>query len=113
MYRRIRAVEHRKRVTGLADAHPGLQDRILLKYTWIENAHKVRKKTSYYLLCIEVHQTFSFPFSLLWHYQMPEYFYVMLKTVLKTAVFELMQQFYHATEIGNAASGVSACVDEP
>ena len=45
MYRRIRAVEHRKRVTGLPDAHPGLQDRILLNHTRIENAHKVRKET--------------------------------------------------------------------
>ena len=39
----IRAVEHRKRAAGLADAHPGLQDRILLNYTRIENVHKVRK----------------------------------------------------------------------
>jgi len=33
--------------------------------------------------------------------------------VLKTAVFELEQQFCHATEIGNAASAVSACADPP
>ena len=39
---RIRAVEHRC-AAGLADAHPGLQDRILLNYTRIENARKVRK----------------------------------------------------------------------
>jgi len=39
----IRAVEHRKCATGLTD--PGLQDRILLNYTRIENAQKVRKKT--------------------------------------------------------------------
>jgi len=76
MYRRIRAVEHRKRAAGLAGAHPGLQDRILLNHTRIENAHEVRKKTFNFLLCIEVHQTISFPFSLLNHYQMPEYFYV-------------------------------------
>ena len=44
MYRRIPAVEHRKRAAGLADTHPGLQDRILLIHTRIENAHKVRKK---------------------------------------------------------------------
>ena len=69
MYCRIRAVEHRKCATGLSDAHPGLQDRILLNYTRIENAHKVRKKT-FVFLCIEVQQTFSFPFSLLKHYQM-------------------------------------------
>jgi len=24
-----------------------------------------------------------------------------------------MQQFYHATEIGNVATAVSACVDQP
>jgi len=32
------------RAGGLAGAHPGLQDRILLNYTRIENANKVRKK---------------------------------------------------------------------
>jgi len=56
---RIRAVEHRKCAAGLAGTHPGLQDRILLNYTRIENAHKVRKKT-FNFLCIEVQQTFSF-----------------------------------------------------
>ena len=40
----IQAVEHRC-AAGLADAHPGLQDRILLNYTRIENAHKVHKQT--------------------------------------------------------------------
>ena len=59
---RIRAVEHRKRVAEPAAAHPGLQDRILLNYTRIENAHKVRKTTLDFLSCIEVQQTFSFPF---------------------------------------------------
>jgi len=39
---RIRAVEHRKCAAGLADAHPGLQDRILLNFTRIENAYKLR-----------------------------------------------------------------------
>jgi len=33
--------------------------------------------------------------------------------VLTTAVFELVQQFYQATEIGNVANAVSACVDQP
>jgi len=42
----------------------------------IENAHKVRKKTFDFLLCIEIQQIFSFPFSLLRRYQMPECFYV-------------------------------------
>jgi len=30
-------------VAGLADAHPGLQDRTLLNYTRIENVHKEGK----------------------------------------------------------------------
>jgi len=51
---RIRAVEHRKCAAGLAGARPGLHNRILLNYTRIENAHKVRKKTFNFLLCIEV-----------------------------------------------------------
>jgi len=34
---RVRAVEHRKCAAGLLGAHPGLQDRILLNYTRIEN----------------------------------------------------------------------------
>jgi len=38
-----RAVEHRKSAAELSDAHHGLQDWILLTYTRIENAHKVRK----------------------------------------------------------------------
>ena len=38
---RIRAVEHRNSAAGLAGAHPGLQDWILLNYTRIENVHKV------------------------------------------------------------------------
>jgi len=42
--RHIRAVEDWRCAAGLAGAHPGLQDRILLKYTRIENADKVRKK---------------------------------------------------------------------
>jgi len=73
---RIRAVEHRKSAAGLADAQPRLKDRILLNCTRIENAHKVRKKTYDFLLFIEIQQTFSFPFSLLKHYQMRECFYV-------------------------------------
>jgi len=59
---RIRAVEHRKCAAGLSNAHPGLQDRIFLCYTRIENAHKVRKKTFNFLLCIEVQQIFVFLF---------------------------------------------------
>ena len=33
--------------------------------------------------------------------------------MLKTAVFELVQQIYHATEIGNVANMVSTCADQP
>ena len=73
---RIQAVEHRKSAAGLANAQPRLKDRILLNYTRIENAHKVRKKTFDFLLFIEVQQTFSFHFPLLKDYQMPECFYV-------------------------------------
>jgi len=65
---------HRKCAAGLARAHHGLRDGILLNYTRIENAHKVRKKTINFLLCKEVQQTFSFPFCLLRHFQMPECF---------------------------------------
>jgi len=83
-----------------------LQDRILQNYTRIENAHEVRMKTFNFLLCVEVQQTFSFPFSLLRHYQIPECFYV------KKSVFELVQQLYHATEIANVANAVSACADQ-
>jgi len=42
---RIRAVEHRVSACGLAGAHPGLKNRILINYAIIENAHKVCKKT--------------------------------------------------------------------
>jgi len=30
--------------------------------------------------------------------------------MLKTALFELVQQFYHATEIGNVTNAISAYV---
>jgi len=32
--------------------------------------------------------------------------------MLTIAVFELMQQFYHARKFGNIAIAVSACVDQ-
>jgi len=44
-------------------------------YTRIENAHKVRKKTFNFLLCIQIRKP-SFPFPLLRHYETPECFYV-------------------------------------
>jgi len=33
--------------------------------------------------------------------------------MLATAVFELVQQFYHATEIGSEADAVNTCADQP
>jgi len=45
MSRQIRAVAYWRYAAGLAGAHPGLQDRIVLNFTRIENAHNVRKKT--------------------------------------------------------------------
>jgi len=33
--------------------------------------------------------------------------------MLKTPIFELVQQIYHTTEIGNVANAVSACADQP
>ena len=103
---RIRAVEHRRCAAGLADAHPGLQDRILLNYTRIENAHKVRKNTFAFLLCTKIQRSFSFPFSLLRHYQMSECF-----CLNKYYFYELVRQFYNVTEIGNVAKAASACAD--
>ena len=60
---------------------------------------KYARKISILLLFIELQQTFSFHFFLLRH----NYF------------FELVQQFYHAAEIGrpNAANVVSAYADQP
>jgi len=34
-------------------------------------------------------------------------------SMLTTAVFELVQQFYHATETGNVANAVSTCAAQP
>jgi len=31
---------------------------------------------------------------------------------MNTYMFDLEQQFYHATEIGNVANAVSACADQ-
>jgi len=76
MSSRMGAVEHRTCAAGLSDAHPSLQNRILLNNTRIENEYKVHKKTWDFLLCTDVQQIFSFPFSLLRPYQMLEYFYV-------------------------------------
>ena len=45
MSRRIRALEDKRCAAGLACTHSGSQDRILLNYTRMENAHTARKKT--------------------------------------------------------------------
>jgi len=78
MSRRVQALGRRRYAVGLACTHSGLQDRILLYCTRIENVHKVRKKT--FVLCYVYRspENFysSFPFSRLRHYQMPECFYV-------------------------------------
>jgi len=73
---------------------------------------KYARKLSIVLLFIELQQTFSYPFypfTLLRHNKW------LNASMLTTAVFELVQQFYHAAEIGrpNAANAVSACVDRP
>jgi len=69
---------------------------------------KYARKLSILLLFIEVQQTFSSPFFLL----RPNKY--LDASMLTTAVFELVKQFY-ATEIGrpNAANGVSSCADQP
>ena len=70
---------------------------------------KYARKLSILLLFIELQQTFSFPFFLLGHNK------CLNASLLTTAVFEIVQQFYHATEIGrpNAPNAVSACADQP
>jgi len=70
---------------------------------------KYARKLSILLLFIEVQQTFSILFFLLRHNK------CLNASMLKSAVFELVQQFYHATEIcrPNAANAVSACADQP
>jgi len=69
---------------------------------------KSARKLSILLLFIKVQQTFSFPFFLLRHNKCLD------ASMLTTAVFELVKQFY-ATEIGrpNAANAVSTCADQP
>jgi len=56
-------VEHRQCAAGLAGAHPGLQDRVLINYTRIENAHEVRKKTFNFFVMYRSPVNFYFYFS--------------------------------------------------
>jgi len=55
---------------------------------------------------MEVQQTFSFPF-ICWDITK-----CLNASMLKTAVFELLLEFYHATEIGNVANAVGVCADQ-
>jgi len=104
---RLRAVERTKSAAGLTDAHPGLQDRILLNYTRIENARDVRKKTFDFSLCMEVQHIFSFLFP--WW----DIIKCLNTSMLTTAVFAVVQEFYHATEICNVANAFSPCANQP
>ena len=64
---------------------------------------KYAKKTLDFLLSIEFSKILVFLF----------FFWNIIKflnaSILTTAVFELVQQFYHVTEIGNLATAVSTC----
>ena len=71
---------------------PRFEGSNLLNYTRIENAHEVRKITFSFLVCIEVQQTFSFHFSLLRHYQIPECFHVSKKLFLSSYNSSIMLQ---------------------
>ena len=104
---RIRAVEHRKCAPGLSDAHPDLQDRILLNYTRIENAHKARKWT--FDFCY-VQKSSKFLLFLLPCWDIIK---CLVASMLATADFELVQRFYHTTETGNVANAVSICAAQP
>ena len=100
---RIRAVEHR----CAAGAHPGLQDRILLNYSTQELRMRIKHARILAIFCcLFKSRKVRFSFPLLRHYEMSECFYV------KSCCFELVQQFHHATEIGNVANAVSACAEQ-
>ena len=105
MSRQIRAAVHRC-VAGLAGAHHGLQDRILLTTQELWMRIKYARKLVL-LLCVEIQQTFIFLHPC-WGI-----IKCLIAFMLTTAVFELVQQFYHATEIGDVANAVNACSDQP
>ena len=75
----------------MAGAYPGLQDRVLLNYTRIENAHRVCKKTFDFSLFIEVQETLDF-------FYPAETFKCLNAFMLATAVFEPVQQLYRAAQ---------------
>jgi len=60
-----------------------------------------------FLLCIEVSKFLVFLFPC-W-----DIVKCLNASMLKTAVSELVQQFYHAKEFGNVANTISACADQP
>jgi len=99
----IRAVEQRKCAAGLAGRKK--QDRIMLKYTRIENAQKSTQENFPIFAMSSKLSVFLFP-----RWGIIKCLNASMQT---TAVFELVQQFYHATEIGNVANAVSACADQP
>jgi len=92
---------------GWNGAHPGFQDRILLNNTRTENAHKIRKKT--FVVCHVCKSSkllvFLFPCR--------DIVKCLNASMLTTAVFVFIQQFYHTTEIGNEANTISACANQP
>jgi len=55
---------------------------------------------------VQMPRKLSFLFPLLRHFEMPECFSV------KKCCYELVQQFYHATEFGNVANTVRTCADQ-
>ena len=57
---------------------------------------------------IEVQQTFTVVF----FFPCSDIIKWLNASLLTTAVFELAQQFYHATETGNVANEVSVCADQ-
>ena len=93
---------------GLAGAHPGLKNRILLTTQELRMRRSTQENFRFCCYFIEVQQTFSFPLFLLRHNKCLD------ASMLTTDVFELVKQFY-ATEIGrpNAANAVSVCPDQP
>jgi len=74
-------------------------------YTRIENAHKVRKKNFIFFVIYRSPENFLFSF-----FPVETLSNV---SISATAVFELVQQLKHATEIGNVANAVSTCAAQP
>ena len=99
---RLRAVEHKKCAAGLAG-----ESWILLNYTRIESAHKVQTQENYqfFVMYRSPANVYFFPYRNIIKCMNP--------AMLTTTVFELVQHFYHGTEIANVANAVCACADQP